>query len=94
VTTQFPNLVSHCSSAFLRGIHLMVLATQLTAVLHAGSRVSCHSFLNVRLRSSRLSRSGRLLFRTESIILLVESLYAEAVDALNRWSLYRLLRQS
>jgi hypothetical protein len=49
VTSQFPTFVSHRSSAFLRVIRLMVSATQLTAVLHAGSPVTCHNFLNIRL---------------------------------------------
>jgi hypothetical protein len=49
VTSQFPIFVSHRSNAFLRVIRLMGLATQLTAVLYAGSRVSGHNFLNLRL---------------------------------------------
>jgi hypothetical protein len=35
--------VSHRSSAFLRVILLIAFETQLTAVLHAGSQVSCHN---------------------------------------------------
>jgi hypothetical protein len=35
VTSQFPTFVSHHSGAFVQVIHLMVLVTQLTAVLHA-----------------------------------------------------------
>jgi hypothetical protein len=54
---------------------------QLTAVLHAGSWVICHSFLNLCLCFSRLSRPGRLLFRFRSIIYLVDSLYAGAIEA-------------
>jgi hypothetical protein len=59
----------------------MVLATQLSAVLHAGSRVTFQSFLNLRLCFSKLSRQGIYLLRSESVILLVDSLYAEAIEA-------------
>jgi hypothetical protein len=59
----------------------MVLVTQLTAVLHAASWVIYHSFLNLHLGFSRLSRPGRLLLRSKSVILLVDSLYAEAIEA-------------
>jgi hypothetical protein len=62
-------------------IRLMVLATQLPTVLHAGSRVPCHSFLNFHLCFSTLSRTGRSLLRSESVILLVNNLYAEAIEA-------------
>jgi hypothetical protein len=44
VTSQFPTFVSLRSSAFLRVISPMVLATPLTAVVHAGSRVTCRRF--------------------------------------------------
>jgi hypothetical protein len=37
VTPQFPTSVSYRSSAFLRVTRLMVLVTQLSAILHAGS---------------------------------------------------------
>jgi hypothetical protein len=57
----------------------MDLAIQLTAVLHAGSWVTCHSFLNHRLCFSKLSRPGKWLLRFESVIL--HSLYAEALEA-------------
>jgi hypothetical protein len=69
------------SSTLLRVILLMVLATLLTSVLHAGSRVSCHSFLNLRLCLSKLSRPGTSLLRSESVIFLVDSLYGEAIEA-------------
>jgi hypothetical protein len=42
--SQLLTFVSQCSSFFLRVILLMVLATQLTAVLRAGSRVNFDSF--------------------------------------------------
>jgi hypothetical protein len=49
---------------------LMGLATQFSTILHAGSRVACHSSLNLILWFSRLSRPGWSLFRSESVILL------------------------
>jgi hypothetical protein len=82
VTSQFPTFVSHLPSAFLCVIRLKVLATQLNAVLRTGSRVTCHSFLNLRLCFSRLSRPARSLLRSESAVLLVDSLYAEAIEAI------------
>jgi hypothetical protein len=56
----------------------MVLATQLlgTAVLYAGTRVTCHSCLNLFLCFSRLSRPGISLLRSESVSSLVDNLYA------------------
>jgi hypothetical protein len=79
--SQFPTLVSHRSSAFLRVISFMVLETQLSVVLHAGSQVICHSFLNFRLRFRKISRPGIYLLMSESVILLVASLYAESMEA-------------
>jgi hypothetical protein len=80
VTSQFPTFFPtlNCHSM---GHHLMVLATQLPTVLHAGSQVTCHSFFNLCLCFNRLFRPGRLLFTSESVILLVNSLYAEAIEA-------------
>jgi hypothetical protein len=46
----------------------------------------CHSFLNLRSRFSRLCRPGRSLLRSDSVILLVDSLYAEAIEAVNSWA--------
>jgi hypothetical protein len=83
VSSQFFTFVSHRSSAFLRVIRLMVLATQLSAVLHAGSQVTFHSFLNLLLCFSRLSRPGRSLFRSEGVILLDDSVYTEAIEEVN-----------
>jgi hypothetical protein len=45
VTSVLPVFVSHRSSAFFRVTRLIEFVTQLTAVLHAGSLVSCHNFL-------------------------------------------------
>jgi hypothetical protein len=55
--------------------------TQLTAVLHSGSLVSCHSFLILFLYFNSRSRPGRSLFKSVNVILLVDSLYAEAIEA-------------
>jgi hypothetical protein len=70
VTSQFPPFVSRRSSNFLRVIRLLVLATLLTVVLHAGSRVTCRSFLNLPVCFSRLSRPGRPLLRSEIAVFL------------------------
>jgi hypothetical protein len=60
----------------------MVFLTPLTAILHAGSRVSCHSFHILCLRFNKQSNPGRSwLFMSESVTLLVDSLYAEAIEA-------------
>jgi hypothetical protein len=77
VTSQFHTFVTHISSTFQLVINLLVLATQLTAVLHAGSLVIYYSFLNFRLCSIRLSRPDRTLLRFESVICLVDGLYDE-----------------
>jgi hypothetical protein len=61
--------------------HLMILATKLTAVLHAVSWVNFHSFLNLRLCFSRLPSPGKCLLRSKSLIFLVDSLFAEAIGA-------------
>jgi hypothetical protein len=86
MTSQFLNILPHHLSAFLQVIRLMVLATHLTAVLHAGSQVTCHSFLNLHLCFSRLSRAVRSLLRSESVKFLVDSLYAKATDAVKSWA--------
>jgi hypothetical protein len=59
----------------------MVLETQLTIVLHARYRVTCHIFLNIHSCFRRLSIPGRFLLRPESEILFVDSLYAEPTEA-------------
>jgi hypothetical protein len=61
----------------------MVYVTHLTAVFHALSRVSGHSFLNLSLcrRKSSGPCTSRSLFRPESVILLVCSLYIDATEA-------------
>jgi hypothetical protein len=58
--------------------YLSDFVTQLTSVLHAGSLVSCHNFLSLRLYFNSRFRPGISLFMSESETLLVASLYAEA----------------
>jgi hypothetical protein len=48
---------------------------------HAGSRVTCHSFLNLRLCFSRHFRPSSFLLNSENVILLVDILYSEATEA-------------
>jgi hypothetical protein len=47
VTSVFAIFVPRRSNAFLRVNRLIDFATQLTAVLHVGSLVSCHNFLSL-----------------------------------------------
>jgi hypothetical protein len=54
--------------------------TRLTAALHAISLVSCHNFLSLCLCFSKWSSPGRSFFMSESVTLLVDSLYAEAIE--------------
>jgi hypothetical protein len=85
-----PASVSQRSNAF-RVIRLIVLATQLTAIIYAGSRATCCSFF---LCFNRLSRPGRSLLRTESAISLysynqksqIRSLYSRAMGTLQKTS--------
>jgi hypothetical protein len=81
VTSVVLFLISHRSSAFLRVIRLIYLVTRLTAALHAGSLVSCHNFLSLCFCFSKWSNPCRSLFMCESVTLLVDSLYAEAIEA-------------
>jgi hypothetical protein len=64
-----------------RAIRLICFVTQLTAVLHAGSLVSCHIFRSLCLYFNNRSRPGRSLFICKSVILLVDNLYAETIEA-------------
>jgi hypothetical protein len=64
-------------------MRLIVFEIQLNAFLHNGFLVSCHSFLNLFLCFSNLSKPGISLFNSESLILLAYSLYAEAMEAVN-----------
>jgi hypothetical protein len=52
---------------------LMVFVTQLTAILQAGSQVTCHSFLNLHICFNRVSRLCTSLLRSESVSLLVDA---------------------
>jgi hypothetical protein len=74
----FASFVSHRSSAFFRIMRLIDFETQLTAFLYPGSLVSCQNFLILFLYFNSRSRPGRSLFNSNKVILLVDSLYAEA----------------
>jgi hypothetical protein len=80
VTSQFA-IFSHRSSAFLRVSRLIGFTIRLTAALHAGSQVSCHNFLSLCFCFNRQTNLGMSLFISESVILLVDSLYAVATEA-------------
>jgi hypothetical protein len=77
----FPIFVSHRWSAHLWVTRLIAFETQLTAVLHAGSLVSYHKFLSHCLYFNNRSKPGRSLLICKSVILFVDSLYAEAIEA-------------
>jgi hypothetical protein len=81
VTSQFSVLITHRSSTLFRAILLVALVTQFTAVSHAGTRVSCHNFLSLCLVSSSLSRLDGPRLRSEIVVVLVDSLYAEVIEA-------------
>jgi hypothetical protein len=81
VTSVLYIFLSHRSSAILRVIRLIDFVTQLTAVLHAGFLVSCHNFWILRLCFNSRSTPGMSLFMSESVTLLVASVYAEAIEA-------------
>jgi hypothetical protein len=59
---------------------IKILITHLTSVLHVGSLASCHKFISTRLCNISRYKPDRSLFRSERMSLLVDSLYAEAVD--------------
>jgi hypothetical protein len=81
VTSALLIFVSHRTSASLRLIRLIAFETQLTTVLHAGSLVSCHNFRSLCLCFNNRSKTGRLLLRSKRVILLVDSLYADEIEA-------------
>jgi hypothetical protein len=62
-------------------MRLIDFETQMTAFLHLGSLISCHNFLMLFLYFNSRSRPGRLLFNSDKMILLVDNLYAEAIEA-------------
>jgi hypothetical protein len=77
----FSSFVSHRSSAFFRIMRLIAFETRLTAALHPGSLVSCHNFLILFLCFISPSSPGRSLFNSDTVILLVDNLHAEATEA-------------
>jgi hypothetical protein len=62
-------------------VRLIALETRLAAVLRPGSLVSCHSFLFLFLYFNSRSMPGISLCKSANVILLVDSLYAEAIEA-------------
>jgi hypothetical protein len=81
VTTNLDIFVPRRSRAVLRIICLIVFETQLTAVLKDGFLVSCHNSLSPSFWFNRRSRPGRKLVAFESVTLLVDDLYDEAIEA-------------
>jgi hypothetical protein len=81
VTSVFVSFVSHRSSAFFRVMRVTAFETQFTAALRPGSLVSCHNFLIFLLYLKRRSRPGISLFKSDKVILFVDSLYADAIEA-------------
>jgi hypothetical protein len=79
VSSQFPTFVSHLSSAFLRAIRLMVLATQLTAVLQADPRLLATVSVTFLYVPADAPDQVHRLFRSESVTSLVDSLCIEAI---------------
>jgi hypothetical protein len=65
------------SSVFLRVISLINFVAQLTAILQAGSHVSCQHFLSLRLCVNIRFRPEFSLFMFQSVTFLIASLYAE-----------------
>jgi hypothetical protein len=81
VTSVLPVFVSHRSSVFFGVTRLIEFVTQLTAVLHAGSLVSCRNCFSVRLCFNSQSRQGVSLFMSDSVTLLIASLCAKVTEA-------------
>jgi hypothetical protein len=61
----------------------MLLVAPLNALSYAGSRVTFHCFLTC---FNRLSRPGISLLKSENVILLVDSMYAETIEAVKSWA--------
>jgi hypothetical protein len=61
-------------------MRLIDFEIRLTAVLHPGSLASCHSFLILFSYFNNRSSPGRSLFKSAKVILLVDSLYAKAIE--------------
>jgi hypothetical protein len=79
LTSQFAIFDCHLLSTLFRTILLTFRVTQVTALLHAGSLVSCHNFLIFLLCFNRRSRPAILYFRSKIVVLLVDILYAEVI---------------
>jgi hypothetical protein len=55
--------------------------TQLTALLHVESLISCHTFLSLFFSFNSRSKPGSSELTLESATFLVDNLYAEAIEA-------------
>jgi hypothetical protein len=80
VTSRVTYFCFPLSKCLFTVIRLIDFVSQLTAVFKAGSLVSCHNFLSLHLCFNSRSKPGRSLFRSKSVTLLVNSLYAEAKE--------------
>lgn len=80
MTSQSGNFVSDFSSALFWTILLILWVTQLAAVLHVGSMVSCHNFLSFLLCFNKRTRPGISYLRSKIVDFLVDSLYVKAKD--------------
>jgi hypothetical protein len=85
--------ISHLSFAFCQVILWIVLVTQLSAVSYVGSLVSCYNFRSLRLSCRKWTKYESALFRSESVSLRVDSLYAEEVEAVKALAAFQLLLQ-
>jgi hypothetical protein len=81
VSSVFSSMFLTVQVSFFLIIRLIAFEIRLTAVLHPGFLVSCHSFLILFLYFYSRSRQGRSLFKSVIVMLLVDSLYAEAIEA-------------
>jgi hypothetical protein len=83
VTSQLSIFISHRSCTFFRVIRLIRFVTQLTDVLHAGCLVSWNIFRSLCLSFTNRSKAWRSLFMSQSVIWLVDRLYAEAIGTVS-----------
>jgi hypothetical protein len=81
VTAALLIFVSRRSIAFLRVIRLTDFVTQLNVVFHAEFLFSWHIFYSFCLCFNKWYRQGSSLFMSVSVTLIVDNLYAEAIEA-------------
>jgi hypothetical protein len=83
VSSELAIFYSHRLSAPLQVMRLIIFEIQLNAFYTLDPWFLFHSFLNLFLCFSNLSKPGISLFNAENLTLLVDSLYAEAMEAVN-----------